>query len=107
MILDRFRLDGKTALITGARRGIGRAMTVALAEAGAGIVATSAVLTPGSEVEQEVVATGRQFRAYACDLADRKAIYEFVAAVDRECPPIDILVNNAGTVRRKPAEEHP
>src|SRR5436190_12611155 len=107
MILDRFRLDGKTALVTGARRGIGRAMTVALAEAGAAIVATSAALGAGSEVEADVAAAGRQFRGYACDLADRHAIYSFVQTVDRECPPIDILVNNAGTVLRKPAEEHP
>jgi len=107
MILDRFRLDGKTALITGARRGIGRAMTVALAEAGADIVATSAALAPGSDVEAEVSAIGRTFRGYACDLADRNAIYAFCEALDRECPPIDILVNNAGTVLRKPAEEHP
>jgi 2-deoxy-D-gluconate 3-dehydrogenase len=107
MILDRFRLDGKTALVTGARRGIGKAMALALAEAGAGIVATSAQLAPGSEIEREVGALGRAFHQYACDLADRQAIYRFVEAVDRECPPIDILVNNAGAVLRKPAEEHP
>ena len=107
MILDRFRLDGKTALVTGARRGIGRAMTLALAEAGAEIVATSAALTAGSDIESEVVALGRQFRGYACDLADRAAIYRFIDAVHRECPPIDILVNNAGAVLRKPAAEHP
>jgi 2-dehydro-3-deoxy-D-gluconate 5-dehydrogenase len=107
MILDRFRLDGKTALVTGARRGIGKAMAEALAEAGADIVATSAQLAAGSELEQHVVGLGRSFRSYACDLADRQAIYRLVDAVDNECPPIDILVNNAGTVLRKPAEDHP
>ncbi len=107
MILDQFRLNGKTALVTGARRGIGKAMTLALAEAGADIVGTSVQLAPGSEIEQEVAALGREFRGYACDLADRAAIYRLVETVDRECPPIDILVNNAGTVLRKPAEEHP
>jgi 2-deoxy-D-gluconate 3-dehydrogenase len=107
MILDRFRLNGKTALVTGARRGIGRAMAVALAEAGADIVATSAQLAPGSEVEQEISALKRKFQGYSCDLADRRAIYGLVETVDRECPPIDILVNNAGTVLRKPAEDHP
>jgi 2-deoxy-D-gluconate 3-dehydrogenase len=107
MILDQFRLDGKTALVTGARRGIGRAMAVALAEAGADIVGTSAQLAPGSEVEREVTAAGRAFHSYACDLADRQAVYRLVETVDRECPPIDILINNAGAVRRKPAEEHP
>jgi 2-dehydro-3-deoxy-D-gluconate 5-dehydrogenase len=107
MILDQFRLDGKTALVTGARRGIGKAMAVALAEAGADIVGTSAQLAPDSEVEREVTALGRGFHSYACDLSDRKALYVLVECVDRECPPIDILVNNAGAVRRKPAEEHP
>src|SRR6476646_7789299 len=107
MILDRFRLDGKTALVTGARRGIGRAMAVALAEAGADVVATSASLASGSEVEADVAATGRQFHGYACDLSDRQAIYSFIQRVARECPPIDILGNNSGTVLRRPAEDHP
>jgi 2-deoxy-D-gluconate 3-dehydrogenase len=107
-ILDSFKLDGKTALVTGARRGIGKAMTVALAEAGADIVGTSAGLEPeGSEVAKEVEACGRKFRGYACDLSDRKAVYAFIEQVRRECPPIDILINNAGTVLRKPAAEHP
>ena len=107
-ILEQFKLDGKTALVTGARRGIGKAMAVALAEAGADIVATSASLDPGdSELRREVEEHGSQFWGYACDLSNRQAVYSFVEAVHRECPPIDILVNNAGTVLRKPAEEHP
>ncbi len=107
-ILDRFRLDGKTALVTGARRGIGKAMAVALAEAGADIVGTSANLEPqGGAVAKEVEARGRVFRGYACDLADRQAVYAFIEKVKSECPPVDILVNNGGTILRKPAEEHP
>jgi 2-deoxy-D-gluconate 3-dehydrogenase len=107
-ILDRFKLDGKTALVTGARRGIGKAMAVALAEAGADIVATSANLEEhGGDLRKEVEAHGGRFWSYACDLADRKAVYGFIEAVKRDCPPIDILINNAGTVLRKPAEEHP
>jgi 2-dehydro-3-deoxy-D-gluconate 5-dehydrogenase len=107
-ILDRFRVDGKTALVTGARRGLGKAMAIALAEAGADIVATSATLEPASsEIQREVERRGRRFRGYACDLADRQAVYAFIAAVKRECAPIDILVNNAGTILRKPAAEHP
>jgi 2-dehydro-3-deoxy-D-gluconate 5-dehydrogenase len=107
-ILDRFKLDGKTALVTGCRRGIGRAMAVGLAEAGADIVGVSAQLeSSGSEVEREVTATGRSFRGYSCDFADRQAVYDLVQQVKAECPPVDILVNNAGTILRKPAAEHP
>ncbi len=107
-VLDRFKLDGKTALVTGCRRGIGRAIAVGLAEAGADIVGVSAQLErSGSEVEREVTATGRSFRGYACDFADRQAVYGLVEQVRAECPPIDILVNNAGTILRKPAAEHP
>jgi 2-deoxy-D-gluconate 3-dehydrogenase len=107
-ILDKFNLSGKTALVTGARRGIGRAMAVALAEAGADIVATSAALeSEESAVAKEVAARGRKCWTYACDLADRKAVYALIAKVKRECPPVDILVNNAGTILRKPAAEYP
>jgi 2-deoxy-D-gluconate 3-dehydrogenase len=107
-ILDRFRLDGKTALVTGARRGIGKAMAIALAEAGADIVAMSASLeAEGSAVGKAVEALGRRFRGYSCDLADRAAVYRFIEQVKAENPPIDILVNNAGTILRKPAAEHP
>lgn len=106
-ILEKFALDGKVALVTGCRRGIGMAITVALAEAGADIVGVSATLEPsGSEVEKLVTAAGRSFRPYACDLGDRKALYDFIARVKADCPPIDILVNNAGAARRQAAAEH-
>ena len=107
MILDRFRLDGKTALVTGARRGIGMAIAVALAEAGADIVGTSATLEGDCDVSRCVEALGRRFWGYACDLGDRSARRALIENVKRECPPIDILVNNAGTILRKPAIEYP
>jgi len=107
-VLDLFRLDGKTALVTGARRGIGLAMAVALAEAGADIVASSASLeTTGSEIQGDIESLGRRFFAYRCDLADRKAVYNLIESVKVECPPIDILINNGGTLLRKPAVDHP
>jgi len=108
MILDRFKLDGRTALVTGARRGIGKALVVALAEAGADIVGMSAGMeATGSDVEREVAARGRRFHAYSCDLANRRSVYAFIAKVKSECPPVDILVNNGGSILRKPAAEHP
>jgi len=107
MILEQFRIEGKTALVTGAKRGIGKAIAIALAEAGADVIGVSATLEPGGEVERRVVEVGRKFRGYACDFSDRKALYAFIAQVKRDYPRIDILVNNAGTIMRKPAAEHP
>ncbi len=107
-VLDLFRLDGKVALVTGCRRGIGKAMAVALAEAGADIVGVSASLEAGeSEVEREVAALGRKFTGHSCDFGNREALYAFIARVNEECPRIDILINNAGTILRKPAIDHP
>ncbi len=107
-ILERFRLDGKTALVTGARRGIGRSIAIALAEAGADIVAASARMeADGGDVGREVAARGRLCRPYQVDLADRPAVYAFITRVKRECPPVEILINNGGTILRKPAAEHP
>ena len=107
MILDNFKLDGKVALVTGCKRGIGKAMALALAEAGADIIGVSATLErEGSSVEKEVQATGRSFKAYACDFSDRKALYAFIEKVKADYPTIDILVNNAGTILRAPAAEH-
>jgi len=107
-VLDLFRLDGRTALVTGCRRGIGHAMALALAEAGADIVGVSASMElSGSEVERDVIARGRGFSAYQCDFSDRNALYAFIQQVKTDVPVIDILVNNAGTILRKPASEHP
>ena len=106
--LDRFNLEGKTALVTGCKRGIGKSMAVGLAEAGADIAGVSATLErSGSDVETEVLAMGRSFSGYACDFSDREALYRFIKEVNSDHPKIDILVNNAGTILRKPAVDHP
>lgn len=106
--MELFRLDGRTALVTGCRRGIGRAFARGLAEAGADIVGVSASLEgEGSEVEKEVRACGREFSGYACDFRDRQALYGFVEKVKGDGHRIDVLVNNAGIILRKPAAEHP
>ena len=107
-VIDQFRLDGKIALVTGCKRGIGRAMAQALAEAGADLIGVSKSLeSSGSEVEKEVLALGRKFRAYAADFSQRPAVYDFIRQVTSDFPVIDILVNNAGTILRRPAAEHP
>lgn len=107
-ILDKFKLEGKTALVTGCKRGIGKAMAIGLAEAGADIIGVSASLElNGSEVEKEILAKGKKFKAYQCDFSDRESLYAFIGAVKNEFPVVDILVNNAGTILRTPAAEHP
>jgi 2-deoxy-D-gluconate 3-dehydrogenase len=107
MILDRFRLDGKLALVTGCRRGIGAAMSIALAEAGADIIGVSANLElTGSETGDKVAALGRKFHPFRCDFSKRQAVVDFIAEVKKRFPVLDILVCNAGTIKRAPAAEH-
>ena len=107
-ILDRFKLDGKIAVVTGCRRGIGKGLAVALAEAGADIVGVSKTLEPsGSDVEKAVGQAGRKFRPYQCDFRQREAVHEFTARVRADFPVIDILVANAGISLRKPAVDYP
>jgi 2-deoxy-D-gluconate 3-dehydrogenase len=106
--LDLFQLDGKTALVTGCKRGIGKAMALALAEAGADIIGVSKTLeSSGSAIEKEVTALGRKFTGYTSDLGNRGSVQEFLQRALAHFPIIDILVNNAGTILRKPAAEHP
>ncbi len=107
-VMNSFSLAGKTALVTGCRRGIGKAMAVGLAQAGADVIGVSATLeSSGSDVEKAVQAEGRKFSAYQCDFSDRAALRQFIASVQSEHHDIDILVNNAGTIKRAPAAEHP
>lgn len=107
-ILSSFDLSGKTALVTGCKRGIGRGMAEALASAGADIIGVSASLElSGSDVEKAVTAMGRSFKAYQCDFSDRTALRAFLAQLETDGVAPDILVNNAGTIKRKPAAEHP
>ena len=108
MATTTFNLSGKIALVTGCNKGIGKAMAIGLAEAGADIIGVSGSLElSGSDIENKVVALGRSFNAYAADLSNREAVHAFITKVTTENPVIDILVNNAGTIMRAPAAEHP
>ena len=103
-----FDLSGKTALVTGCKRGIGKGMALGLAEAGANIIGVSASLEEsGSDVEKEIRALGREFTGYQCDFSDRHALYGFVKKIRENHGAVDVLVNNAGTILRAPAAEHP
>ncbi|QNL50679.1 SDR family oxidoreductase [Olivibacter sp. SDN3] len=106
--LHKFDLSGQLALVTGCKRGIGKAMAIALAEAGADVIGVSASLElDNSEVAKEITALGRKFYAYQCDFAERDSLYSFIHSVKNQHPVIDILINNAGNILRKPAAEHP
>ena len=104
--LSAFQLKGKIALVTGCSRGIGRAMAIALAEAGADVIGVSNTLRAGSDVENEVVAKGKKFWPYAVNLGNRNEVYSFLQQLNKERPQIDILINNAGMIARKPVAEH-
>ena len=106
--MNLFDLSGKIALVTGCKRGIGKAMAEALADAGADIIGVSASLElTGSDIEKAVLLRGRKFTAYQADFSDRASVYAFIKEAKAAHPVIDILVNNAGTIMRKPAAEHP
>jgi 2-dehydro-3-deoxy-D-gluconate 5-dehydrogenase len=106
-IRDLFSLAGKTALVTGCNKGIGKSMAVGLAAAGADIVGVSGSLEQeGSEISKLVTALGRRFFPFRADLSERNSLYNFVKEVNAS-HKIDILLNNAGTIMRKPAAEHP
>ncbi|KUO09283.1 2-dehydro-3-deoxy-D-gluconate 5-dehydrogenase KduD [Streptomyces sp. DSM 15324] len=105
--MSLFDLTGKLAVVTGARRGIGRAMARALAEAGADIIGVSAALEEtGSDIEKDVHAAGRTFEAIRTDFADPQAVRALGADLAARERPVDILINNAGTIRRAPAAQH-
>ncbi|RCK70461.1 SDR family NAD(P)-dependent oxidoreductase [Desertihabitans brevis] len=100
-----FDLTGRTALVTGANRGIGLAIAEGLAAAGADVVAvSSSIATEGSEVARRVTALGRRCEAVRVDFSDREAVLELGRTLAGR---VDVLVNNAGTIHRAPAIEHP
>lgn len=93
-------LNGKTALVTGASRGIGRAIALRLAEDGANVAVIYAGSADKAEaVVNEITALGVNAKAYRCNVADSAAVNETVKAVMNDLGKIDILVNNAGITR--------
>ncbi|MCF8461290.1 MAG: 2-dehydro-3-deoxy-D-gluconate 5-dehydrogenase KduD [Flavobacteriales bacterium] len=98
MILDQFKLDRKVAIVTGASRGLGQGIVIALAEAGADIVgsATSDMWATAEAVEK----LGKKFLPVTADLREKSSVEKIVAAAKAEFGKIDILVNNAGMITR-------
>ena len=98
MILDSFRLDGKVAVVTGARKGLGFGIAEGLAEAGADIVGVGPIPMP--ETEKAVTSLGRKFLYVEADLTSQERIPDIVAETVAGLGSLDILVNNAGIIRR-------
>ncbi len=103
MILDQFKLDGKVAVVTGASRGLGQAMAVGLAEAGADIGAVDII--EKSQTAGQIEKLGRKCLQIEADLNDRKCVNQIVKKTLDGFGHIDILVNNAGIIRRAPITE--
>jgi 2-deoxy-D-gluconate 3-dehydrogenase len=106
-VLEAFSLAGKTALVTGASRGLGRGLAIALAEAGADVVCASSRPDGSRETADCIRSLGRNAWTVSADLADRAALDAMADQVERLTPTVDILVNNAGDIARHPAEEFP
>jgi 2-dehydro-3-deoxy-D-gluconate 5-dehydrogenase len=99
-------LAGKIAVVTGANRGIGRAIALALAEAGADIVGTSRQMSDEEAIAKEVRALGKKFFPFACDMKNRAESTALAKKVFQEVGQVDILVNNAGMIRRENIADH-
>ncbi len=103
MILDKFKLDGKVAIVTGAGRGLGQGMAIGLAEAGADVALVGSTTT--EDTAKKIRALGRGACSIQADLLHADAIHRIVDATVNELGGIDILVNNAGIIRRAPLLE--
>ena len=102
-ILDSIRLDGKTALVTGASRGLGAAIASALAEAGADVAIVD--MGPLADTEAHIKSLGRKCVAIPANLSNREAIPGVIAQAQKQFGHVDILVNNAGIIRREDFEK--
>jgi 2-dehydro-3-deoxy-D-gluconate 5-dehydrogenase len=106
-VLDRFSLLGKRALVTGASRGLGAAMALALAEAGADVVCASSRPSGAGATASAIRALGRNAWTVHADLANTDERAAMADEAERSAGDIDILVNNGGSIARHPAEEYP
>ena len=105
-VFDRFRLEGRIALVTGGSKGLGFAMAQALAEAGANVALCSRNLSEAEAAAQEIAAaTGRAVKGFQADVTDRASVLQLKADAEAALGPVDILINNAGINVRKPTQE--
>jgi 2-deoxy-D-gluconate 3-dehydrogenase len=104
---DLFSLEGKTALVTGCSRGIGKGIAIGLAKAGAKVIGvSSSVLSDDNTLESDIESFGKKFDYYPADLSNREAIYHMINQVKSDGHKVDILINNAGSIRRAEVAKH-
>jgi 2-deoxy-D-gluconate 3-dehydrogenase len=103
MILDQFKLDGKSAIVTGAARGLGQAMALALAEAGADVAVVDVLNM--SDTKDQIEKLGRRCVTITADLTKKDSVDMIVRVTVEKLGGIDILFNNAGIIRRAPFTE--
>ena len=106
MILDKFKLNGKVALVTGASSGLGQAVAIALAEAGADVACHARSEGKANETIEAITNLGGRAVTVAGDMADRTTPSRIVAETIENFGRIDILINNAGMIRRSPAVDY-
>jgi 2-deoxy-D-gluconate 3-dehydrogenase len=105
-VSDAFSLGGKNALVTGASRGLGQAIAIAFADAGASVICVSSKLGGAAKTVSEIRRRDGEAWALACDVSDRQQLVTMADAAEREAGTIDILVNNAGTIKRRAAVDY-
>jgi 2-deoxy-D-gluconate 3-dehydrogenase len=106
MSLELFQLHGKNAIVTGSSRGLGAAIALGLAEAGANVVCHGRS-PEGNATTKKIQQMGRKSAYFAGDMADRSFCASLVEQTVAQFGSVDILINNAGTIRRAPAAEYP
>jgi len=105
-IMEKFKLDGKVALVTGCSKGIGFGIAKGLAEAGADIIGVSSTLKKGSEIEKYVESIGKRFHCFNCDFSERENTHSFLHSLKKNNLEPNILLSNAGSLIRTELSEH-
>lgn len=103
MILEKFKLDGKVAIVTGAARGLGQAMAIGLAEAGADVVLVD--ILDMSDSQNEIESLGRRCATVNADLSKKESVDQIITKTLKTMGSLNILINNAGIIRRAPITE--